>query len=142
MSDKIKELESLDQCLASVENNVKQLKDLANASSKNEDIHNKINSLADAMYACMGSIRNTMYDLHQSHASSLNKHISNGHAPAFKSNKHLENFLKACDMTDDYQTSPKDVSISSYSNMAYASKITASPKGMKVELDFTKPKKH
>lgn len=142
MSDKIKELESLDQCLASVEDNVKQLKELANGSSKNEDIHNKINSLADSMYACMGSLRNTMYDLHSSHAKKMNDHMdASKHAPPFKSKKHLENFIKACDMGSDYAVSPSEIGASSYANMAYASKISASPKGMKVELDFTKPRK-
>lgn len=133
------QLSELDQCLASFQESAKELKSCFSGQYSQEDMASKMNSLADSMYASMASIRNTMWNLHDSQAKKLNDHMQN-HFPAPKSNKHVENFLKACDMSDDYQTTPKDISISSYSNMAYASKISATKNGLKVEVDFNKPK--
>lgn len=143
MSDS-KEMQKLDQCIASVQDSAKELKacmeGMNQGQNNQNDVYSKMGALADNLYASMASMRSTMWDLHDSHASRLTEHTKN-HAPAFKSNKHLQNFLKACDMESDYTVSPKELGTASYANMAYASTIKVDKKGMTVEIDFSKPNK-
>jgi len=140
MNDK-KQLNELDVCIASIQQKAKELKACMDSTkSLPADVQSNIGAFADSIYSSMASLRKTMYDLHDSNASKFNNHLKN-HAPAFKSNKHLDNFLKACDMQDDYEVVPKEVGVASYANMAYASTIKVDKKGMVVEVDFNKLKK-
>lgn len=128
-----KKLQELDSCLASLEKSAKELKACMNGNYTQEDMGSKMNSLADSLYASMSSLRNTMYNLHESHAGRLNEHLQN-HVPALKTASHVENFLKAVGMDNDVEVVKPKIYAS------YASRISASPKGMTVELDFKKPK--
>jgi hypothetical protein len=139
MSEKIKELSEFDQCLASLETSVKELKGCMGGDDPK--MNEKMGALADNLYASMASLRNYVYDVHDRHNKKMNDHMDpSKHAPAFKSKKHLENFIKACDMGSDYSVSPTEIATSSYANMSYASTIKVDKKGMRVDVDFTKPK--
>ena len=66
----------------------------------------KSNEIMDYVWDAMSSIRNQMWDLHDSHASQLNNHINPQkgiHPPTLNSASAVQNYLDACGMSEDFE---------------------------------------
>lgn len=140
-NQKPKELQDLDACLASLENVTKELKACMdspmNTGGKSNPIHDKINSLADSMYASMASLRNTMYNLHDSHAKKMSDHMdASSHLPPITGPGKMQACLAKLGLDDDYEVHKKPI----FASSSYASTIKAGKHGIKVELDLNRPK--
>jgi len=65
----------------------------------------KNNDLMNYMWDAMSSMRNMVWDLHDSHAAKMNDHMTppgKTHAPHLNCASAVESYLDACGMSEDY----------------------------------------
>lgn len=154
MSENTEKFKELNESFASLESAAKELKacmDTAQVGkSMSDPMHDKLNNFAQAMYASINHLRQTMYNLHDSHAKRINDNHNNihdrmdkhmeGHIPAIKSVEQMNGAIKALGLDKEYEAPKRQVVNMAGSSYAYASTIKASKKGLSVEIDFSKPK--
>jgi hypothetical protein len=103
-------LEELKQSWAEMEDSYKQIR----ADMPVDPTQDKQNQIMDYMWECMSSLRNQMWDLHDSHSNALANHASpvgKTHPPALNSASAVENYLDACGMTNDYEVKKPSIQV-------------------------------